>query len=111
MDEDKLADLFRAVVADPPPASFDERDVAAQAGRVTARRRSMLIGAGGLAVVVLAVGVLLGTGVFGHTANLVAGDLLFTKNGRSLRRPWALMTLAQVHFEYPGLSPRAYRRR
>jgi hypothetical protein len=69
VDEDKLADLFRAAVADPPPASFDERDVAARSGRVTARRRSMLIGAGGLAVVVLAVGVLLGTGVFGHTAN------------------------------------------
>ncbi len=67
MDEQKVTELFRAAAGDAPPASFDEHDVAARSRRVTLRRRSMLAGGSGVAVVVLAVGLLLGTGVFGHT--------------------------------------------
>jgi hypothetical protein len=69
VDEDRLTELFRAAVADPPPASFDERDVATRSRQVTARRRSLAAGVGGLTAVVAVVGVLLGTGVFGHTAS------------------------------------------
>lgn len=69
MDEKKLADLFQSVVADPPPASFDERDVALAAKRADAVRRSRMVGGGALGVVVLAVvGVFLVTGNFGHTS-------------------------------------------
>lgn len=67
MDERRLAELFRDAAGDAPPASFDEHDVAERARRVTRRRRSMLAGGSGLAVVVLAVGLLLGPLGFGHT--------------------------------------------
>ncbi|HEX5401159.1 MAG TPA: hypothetical protein VFX16_02515 [Pseudonocardiaceae bacterium] len=67
MDEQRLSELFQAAAGDGPPASFDEADVAAAAKKVTARRRSMIAGGGGLAVVAIAVGLLLGTGTFGHT--------------------------------------------
>jgi hypothetical protein len=69
VDEKKLADLFQSVVADPPPASFDERDVALAAKRADTLRRSRIVGSGALGVVVLAVvGLFLVTGGFGHTA-------------------------------------------
>jgi hypothetical protein len=68
VDEEKLADLFKAAVADPPPASFTEHDIAAKSRQVTKQRRAALAGGGGLVVVILAVGLLLGTGVFGHTS-------------------------------------------
>jgi hypothetical protein len=67
VDEQRLSELFQAAAGDGPPASFDETDVAAAARKVTARRRSMLAGGSGLAVVLLAAGLLFGTGVFGHT--------------------------------------------
>lgn len=67
MDERKLEELFRSAVRDAPPASFDQADVAAEAVRITRRRRSLLASGGGLAVVVLAVGLFFGTGGFGHT--------------------------------------------
>jgi hypothetical protein len=67
VDEQRLSELFQAAAGDGPPASFDETDVASASRKVTARRRSMLAGGGGLAIVVIAVGLLLGTGVFGHT--------------------------------------------
>jgi hypothetical protein len=68
VDEEKLADLFKAAVADPPPASFTEHDIATKSQQVTRQRRAALAGGGGLAVVILVVGLLLGTGVFGHTS-------------------------------------------
>jgi hypothetical protein len=67
VDEQRLGELFRAAAGDTPPATFDERDIATKSRQVTQRRRSLIAGGGGLAVVVLAVGLLLGTGVFGHT--------------------------------------------
>ena len=67
MDEErKVADLFRAAVADAPPASFDERDVAARSRRIAARHRTRLIAASSVAVVVLGGGLLVGTGALGH---------------------------------------------
>ncbi len=66
-DERKLTELFRSAVADAPPASFDAPDVAAAADRMTRHRRRLLAGGSGAAVVVLAVGLFLGTGGFGHT--------------------------------------------
>jgi hypothetical protein len=74
VDDQRLSELFRAATADPPPASFNEHDVAAAAHRVTARRRSVLLGGGGFVVVLLAVGLLLGTGLLRHTVgNASAG--------------------------------------
>ncbi len=46
-----------------------------------------------------------------HMANLVAGDILFTKNGRSHTRPWTLMRLAHVRDIFPFTTLRVYRRR
>lgn len=70
MDERKLAELFQSAVRDAPPASFDDRDVAVAADRLSRRRRAQWAGGGGLVVVVLlAVGLFLGTGGFGHTLN------------------------------------------
>lgn len=46
-----------------------------------------------------------------HMANLVAGDVLFTKNGRSRTRPWALMRLRDVMNVFPFTTLSVYRRR
>jgi len=51
-------------------------------------------------------------GTFVHTASQVAGDVLFTKNGRSHQRPWVLMHLEEVRAMYPHVREvRWYRRR
>lgn len=67
MDDQTLGELFRAAATDVPPASFDEKDIAAASRRITQRRHSMLLGGGGLAVVLLAVGLVFGIGVLVHT--------------------------------------------
>jgi hypothetical protein len=36
-----------------------------------------------------------------HAANQVADDLVFTKNGYNVRRPWSILTLAEVRQIYP----------
>ena len=51
-------------------------------------------------------------GTFSHTATQVAGDVIFTKNGRSHQRPWVLMNLDDVRAMYPHVHEvRWYRRR
>lgn len=51
-------------------------------------------------------------GTFAHTASQVAGDILFTKNGRSHQRPWVMMHLDEVRSMYPLVREvRWYRRR
>jgi hypothetical protein len=51
-------------------------------------------------------------GTFSHTASQVAGDIVFTKNGRSRQRPWVLMHLDEVRAMYPLVREvRWYRRR
>jgi hypothetical protein len=82
VDERKLTDLFEAAVRDAPPASFTELDVARQARRVTQHRRSVVAGSSALAVVVLAVGLLVGTGGFGQTPGGTS-----TSAGAALRQP------------------------
>jgi hypothetical protein len=67
VDERQLAELFRATAGQAPPASFDENDVASASRKVTQRRRTVLASGGGLAVVLLAVGLVFGAGGFGHT--------------------------------------------
>lgn len=67
MDEQKLTELFRSAVRDTPPASFDDRDVAAAADRITRRRRQALMGGGGVVTVVaLLVGLFYGFSALGH---------------------------------------------
>lgn len=47
-----------------------------------------------------------------HAANHVADDLVFTKNGAHMRRPWSLLTLDEVRDLYPEATElRAYRLR
>ncbi len=46
-----------------------------------------------------------------HTCNFIAPDLLFSKNGRSHRRPWSLVTAADLAREYPHTERRVYRLR
>jgi hypothetical protein len=52
-DDERLGVLFHAAVGDPPPPSFDHRDVVGASRRATARRRSALAG-GVLAVLAIA---------------------------------------------------------
>jgi hypothetical protein len=66
VDEQKLAELFRAAAADTPPAAFDAHDVVAASRRITARRRSLIAGGSALAGVVLVVGLVVG---LGHTGD------------------------------------------
>ncbi|HWE88841.1 MAG TPA: hypothetical protein VG317_05190 [Pseudonocardiaceae bacterium] len=67
MDEQKLADLFRAAAGDPPPASFDERDIAAASRDADQRHRRTVRtwGAVAASVVVLA-GLGIGIGTVAH---------------------------------------------
>lgn len=77
MDDRKLSELFQAAVRDVPPASFDESDVALASKRVTARRRSMLVGGSLTVVVAIAVGLVVGSGILGHNlggSNASAGS-------------------------------------
>ncbi len=53
-DDDRIAALFRAAASDVPPPAFDETDVVGASRRITARRRSALLG-GAVAVAVVAV--------------------------------------------------------
>ena len=69
MDEQKLAELFRAAAADAPPSSFDAHDVTRVSRRITARRRSMLAGGSAVAGIVLVVGLVVGFVGFGHTGS------------------------------------------
>lgn len=71
MDERELGELFRSVPGEPPPASFDESDVAHVSHRVTVRRRAI---AGGAAAAV----VLLGGG------GVVAGSMLGDGGGGNM---------------------------
>ncbi|MCP2262108.1 hypothetical protein LX15_005840 [Streptoalloteichus tenebrarius] len=64
MDEHKLAALFRDAARDAPPASFDERDVAAASRRATVRQRTALALGSAFGVAVLFGGVAVGTGLF-----------------------------------------------
>ena len=50
-------------------------------------------------------------GRLAHTANFIAEDLLFSKNGRSHRRPWALVSLDDLYREYPHTEVRYFRLR
>src|SRR6266700_1636897 len=101
MDEQKLRDIFSSAVRDVPPASFDDRDVAAVAKRLTARKRSMLIG-GSVFVAVIGVGIVIGTGTLGSDSTggtssaagqAVAGSQTF---GRNNDAPGARGPQAQV---------------
>lgn len=49
-------------------------------------------------------------GTFAHTATHVAGNLLFTKNGRSHQRPWVLMSLDDLREMYPAATQVRYLR-
>lgn len=46
-----------------------------------------------------------------HTCNFIAEDLFFSKNGRTHRRPWALLPIAELEREYPHTTRRFYRLR
>lgn len=60
-DDDTIAALFRDAAADAPPAGFGHDQVLADSRRITARRRSALIGAAAALVVVA--GAAIGIGV------------------------------------------------
>lgn len=50
-------------------------------------------------------------GVLEHTVSYVADDIVFTKNGMNVWRPWVLMELEDVVAFYPRTTLRGYRRR
>jgi hypothetical protein len=60
VDEQRIAELFRAAAGEPPPPSFGSDDVIAAARRASARRRTAVAGGTLLGVAVLAGGVLAG---------------------------------------------------
>lgn len=74
MDERKLEELFRDSVRSVPPASFDERDVARAARRITARRRVAAAGGAVVAAALLAGGIGVGTGLFTQSSSNVASQ-------------------------------------
>ncbi|MFN2496612.1 MAG: hypothetical protein ABR608_12005 [Pseudonocardiaceae bacterium] len=75
MDEQRLGELFRAAVGEPPPPSFGRAEVVAASRRVTARRRGAVAGSTLLGVTMLTVG-LLTSGVLGggHAQTPIAGQ-------------------------------------
>ncbi|MGH4026215.1 MAG: hypothetical protein ACRDRV_16705 [Pseudonocardiaceae bacterium] len=64
MDEERLGELFREAVGEPPPPSFGRAEVVAASRRATARRRGALAGGTLLGVAVLTAG-MLSSGVLG----------------------------------------------
>jgi hypothetical protein len=68
VDEQRLAELFRAAVGEPPPASFDERDIAEAARAADRRHRRTVRGwAAAAACVVALAGLTVGAdALFGH---------------------------------------------
>lgn len=107
MDDQRLGELFRAAAGDVPPASFDEKDIAAASRRITQRRHSMLLGGGGLAVVLLAVGLVFGIGVLVHTvgsgvANSGAAAGARGPVGSTGQAPFAAPRIAR---DSPGAAP------
>lgn len=64
MDEQRLGELFREAVGEPPPASFGRAEVVAASHRATARRRGVFAGCTLLGVAMLT-GALLSSGVVG----------------------------------------------
>jgi len=74
VDEDRLAQLLRDAVPEPPPATFDADDVLRTSRKLTARRQSLVRATSMAAIVLLAAGLLTGLGVvglgwFGHTGS------------------------------------------
>lgn len=51
------------------------------------------------------------SGALAHSAIYLADDILFTKDGRSMRRPWALLRLDEVRAAYPKATVIRYLRR
>ena len=74
MDEQRLGELFREAVGEPPPPSFGRAEVVAASRRATARRRGAVAGGTLLGVAVLTAG-LLSSGVLGggHPETSAAG--------------------------------------
>ena len=64
MDEQRLGELFREAVGEPPPPSFGRAEVVAASRRATARRRGAVAGGTLLGVALLTAG-LLSSGVLG----------------------------------------------
>jgi hypothetical protein len=52
-----------------------------------------------------------GSGKLVHSAIYVADDIVFTKNGRSMKRPWILARLQEIRAGYPNATSTKYLRR
>lgn len=72
MDEKKLAELFNEAVRDVPPASFGTGDVRQASYRATARRRSTIVAASVLGIVLLGGGAITTIALTGGNANTTA---------------------------------------
>ncbi|HEY7597446.1 MAG TPA: hypothetical protein VH969_30155 [Actinophytocola sp.] len=64
MDERRLAEMLRDAVADTPPPSFDERDVARESERQRIRRRNGILTGSAFGVVILASATALGVALW-----------------------------------------------
>lgn len=87
MDEGKLAELLRDTVADVPPPTFDEHDVAAESERQRVRARNRVLTGSAFGVVLLAsataLGVALWTGAHSAGGSGVADNAAAGSNGNS----------------------------
>ncbi|SHE54522.1 hypothetical protein [Streptoalloteichus hindustanus] len=106
MDEHKLAAVFRDAVRDAPPASFDERDVAAASRQAAARQRTALAVGSAFGAAVLFGGVAVGTDLFDRApdsqpASLSAADGPASGDARDRGAP------PVPHMESGTLDPRA----
>lgn len=92
MDERRLAEMLRDAVADTPPPSFDERDVARESERLRIRRRNGILTGSAFGVVILAsataLGVALWTGP--HSAEQTSAGDAAAVGGNASAAPYEL---------------------
>lgn len=87
MDEKKLAELMRSVVAETPPATFSQDDVARESARQQVRHRNGVLAGSAFGVALLAgataLGVALWTGPGTGSETASAGDFASPSNGNA----------------------------
>ena len=87
MDEQQLAELMTEAVAETPPPTFDQHDVARASERLRVRRRNTIIAGSAASVAVLASASVLAVALLGGTnsANEAtsAGDVASSSNGNA----------------------------
>lgn len=102
MDEQRLGELFREAVGEPPPASFGRDEVVTASRRATARRRGTVAGGTLLGVALLTAGVLSSGALGGHNPETAAAPVLASPHADARS---AAPGLPQTLGTAPGVGP------